>query len=195
LLEDTRQKVDVSREEGGKPLAQALVAMMGMPRSAEVTLTVVTPVEERGKVVWIYVAGAAILAAGSAVVGYFLHEDPGTGQIEAQSDQYAQFLGAVGPMLTEIAAGIRTGTLTPEVAAELLRRIRELCPENTLSPLPGVASCTLGSCGRFFLAGLFGVFGLVFIGGIWYSMRRGRRELPAPREPKALPPARKKGRK
>ncbi len=223
-----RNKVEAKRSKGKDPsrpdYADLLVLQMGIPKPKrllpidaelvaaearrETTEGYGDPGEGAGSSYggWWLPAAVAIGVVGLAVY-YALKEDPATAQLEIQTEQYHEYLGVVGPMLSQIASGMESGALSTAQAASLIGQLQRLCPAGTLPNVPGASVCGLSSCFKWF-AGAATVAALLILVGAWtqgYFKRVGPGEarpelLPSPErvkfwrrkhEPPLLPPARR----
>lgn len=143
---------DPSKSRGNSRFAGLMLRDRGVPRTTTVALRTIPTPTGTPKAVQFWAAFAASAILGYAVYQTF-HTDPGADQIRAQSDQFRDYVGLTGPILRDGMLAVRSGQMTPQEYTQLVRALQDVCPREVLGPLPGVASCGLSSCQKWFWAG------------------------------------------
>lgn len=154
-------------------LQVAMLRSFGMPRSSMVALrTAALTVLPASKLIW-WEAAAIAAGVGAYFVAQSLREDPGAAQVREQAAQYRDFVGMVTTQMREGMLAVRQGRMTAAEYNQLIANLRSVCPDAALPALPGVQSCGLSSCQRWFLAGFLVSAALVALAawsksaGVW----------------------------
>ncbi len=162
-----------NKSSRGSRLQVAVLRSFGMPRTSTVALrTASLTVLPASKLVW-WEAAAIAAGVGAYFLSQALREDPGAAQVREQAAQYRDFIGMVSTQMREGMLAVRQGRMTPSEYNQLIANLRSVCPQAALPALPGVQSCGMSSCQRWFLAGLLVSAALVALAawgkaaGVW----------------------------